>query len=209
MWAPYHSAAGQNLARLAALSDGIFAFAMTLLVLVLTVPATSGISDEHQLLQALSTLAPRLIPYFMTFMTLGIFWIGQQTQLNLFARADRNLAWIHIAFLLAVTLTPFSTALLAAFITFRVALLTYWLNLIMLGAMLFCSWVYAKRAGLIQNDTTSEVRSGIQRRIIVAQALYAFAAALSALNTYYSIALIIFVQLNYAVAPRVRFLNRL
>ena len=44
-------------------------------------------------------------------MTNGIFWVGQQTQLNYFARSDRNLAWIHIGFLCAICLTPFSTSL--------------------------------------------------------------------------------------------------
>jgi uncharacterized membrane protein len=51
--------------------------------------------------------------------------VGQQTQLNQIARADRNLAWIHIAFLCAITLTPFTTSLLAEFIHYRTALLVY------------------------------------------------------------------------------------
>jgi hypothetical protein len=52
----------------------------------------------------------------------AIFWVGQQTQFNHFARGDRNLAWIHIAFLCAVSLTPFSMSL-AKFIHYRIALL--------------------------------------------------------------------------------------
>jgi uncharacterized membrane protein len=67
-------------------------------------------------------------------MTLGIFRVGQQTQLNHFARADRNLAWIHIAFLCAVCLAPFSTSLLAEYIHYRVALLVYWFNILLLRA---------------------------------------------------------------------------
>jgi uncharacterized membrane protein len=51
----------------------------------------------------------------MSFMTLGIFWVGQQTQLNHLARAHRSLAWILIAFLFAVSLMPFSTTLRAQF----------------------------------------------------------------------------------------------
>ncbi len=132
---------------------------MTLLVLDLHVPVANGISDERHLLHALSTVVPRHVPYLMTFMTLGIFWIGQQTQLSLFTGGDRNLAWLHITFLLAVTLTPFSTAVLAAFITFRVALLVYWFNIFLLGAVLFCSWAYAKRTGLIREDVTPKMRA--------------------------------------------------
>src|SRR5438874_1368072 len=102
----YNRIAGQSLERLAALSDGIFAVAMTLLVLDLHVPSRESISSEFDLLNALGGLLPNFLPYFMSFMTLGIFWVGQQTQLNHFARSDRNLAWIHIGFLLAVSITP-------------------------------------------------------------------------------------------------------
>lgn len=87
--ATYNRFAGQSLERVAALSDGLFA--MTLLVLNLHVPVSGAIHDEHDLWHVLSKLSPNLITYFMTFLTLGIFWIGQQTQLNLFVRSDRNL----------------------------------------------------------------------------------------------------------------------
>ncbi len=95
MWMTYNLIAGKNLDRLAALSDGLFAVAMTLLVLDLRVPGSASgsgaIHSERDLWGALVALAPRLIPYIMSFLTLGIFWIGQQTQLNRFARSDRNL----------------------------------------------------------------------------------------------------------------------
>ena len=85
-------------------------------------------------------LAPSLLTYFMSFLTLGIFWVGQQTQLNHFARSNRHLTWIHLAFLCTVVLMPFSTGLLAEYITYRLALVVYWLNLLLLGVMLFSSW---------------------------------------------------------------------
>lgn len=66
-------------------------------------------------------------------MTLGIFWVGQQTQLNHFKHSDRDLAWIHIGFLARVAIMPFSTMLLAEFITDRVALIIYWANIPLLG----------------------------------------------------------------------------
>ena len=99
--------------RLAALSDGIFAVAMTLLVLDLRVPATEAVRSEHDLWHALAALSPQIVMYMMSFITLGIFWVGQQTQLNYLARSNRSLTWIHIGFLFAVTITPFSTRLLA------------------------------------------------------------------------------------------------
>ncbi len=122
----YNHIAGQSVERLAALSDGVFAVAMTLLVLDLRVPAMEAMHSERELWRALVALSPRLVMYMMSFMTLGIFWIGQQTQLNHLARSDRSLSWIHIVFLFRVSITPFSTTLLAEFPKYRTALLVYW-----------------------------------------------------------------------------------
>jgi uncharacterized membrane protein len=209
MEAKYNLFAGGSLERLAALSDGVFAVAMTLLVLDVHVPEVHGVHGEGDLLRALAELTTRLIPWVMSFMTLGIFWVGQQTQLNLLARSDRHLAWIHLAFLLAVSLTPFSTALLAQFITFRVALIVYWLNILALGALLYAGWKYARHAQLLEAGVSDATSAAVERRIVVAQMLYALGAASCALNTYASIAFIVVVQLNYAIAPRIRGLDRL
>ena len=182
---------------------------MTLLVLDLHVPVSKGVNTEQDLWMALVNLARNLLPYLMSFLTLGIFWVGQQTQLNLFTRSDRHLTWIHLVFLLGVTLMPFSTGLLAAFITFRVALVVYWLNILLLGVVLFVSWRYAQHAQLMKDEVTTEMRSANERRIVIAQALYAFGALLCVINTYVSIAFIVLVQLNYAIAPKIGRLNRL
>ena len=80
----YNLVAGQSVERLAALSDGIFAVSMTLLVLDLRVPAAEAIHSERDLWHALAVLAPRLVIFLMSVMTNGIFWVGQQTQLNHF-----------------------------------------------------------------------------------------------------------------------------
>jgi len=197
----YDRIAGRSVERLAALSDGIFAVAMTLLVLDLHAPVAEAIHSERDLLHAIAALSPRLLMYVMSFLTLGIFWVGQQTQLNHLERSDRNLSWIHLAFLLAVTLTPFSTTLLAELIARRTALLLYWANILALGAVLYASWGYATRKGLVKGDISPEVTAAICRRILVGQSLYAFGALLCVLNTYWSIAFIVLVQLNYAVAP--------
>lgn len=208
MLSRYNRIAGQNLERLAALSDGVFAVAMTLLVLDLRTPAAEAIHSEHDLLVALSALLPRLATYFMSFLTLGIFWLGQQVQLDRLARSDRDLAWIHLAFLCAVTLVPFSTALLAEHIVSRVALVVYWGNIAVLGALLYWTWGRAVNARLLRDDTQPEVVAAICRRILIAQALYAFGAALCVFSTYWSIAFIALVQLNYAVALSDRLFSR-
>ncbi len=204
----YNAIAGQSVERLAALSDGVFAIAMTLLVLDLRVPVSTEIHTESDLWHTLLLLAPRLVPYLLSFMTLGIFWIGQQTQLNQFARTDRTLTWIHIGFLFAVSLMPFSTGLLAEFITYRLSVIVYWFNLFLLGMMLWTSVRYAWRAKLMKDEITAELRTVHERRILIYQALYAVGALLCIINTYVSIIFILLLELNSVFAPRLRPLDR-
>ena len=198
----YNKIANQSPERLAALSDGVFAFALTLLVLDLHLPEAGSIHSEHELWHALVLLTPSIVMYLMSFLTLGIFWNGQQTQMNFLARCDRDLTWMYIAFLFAVTLTPFSTKLLAAFIAYRTALLVYWLNILLLGVVLYSCWRYANRAGLIKEDTPMEIRRAIRRRVVIAQSMYGLGALLCVINTRWSIAFIFVVQLYYVIAPR-------
>ncbi len=217
----YNRIAGQSLERIAALSDGIFAVAMTLLVLDLHVPVSEGLHSvqplwasgalqfEPMLWSALGKLAPNLLAYLMSFLTLGIFWVGQQTQLNQFAQSNRALTWIHLVFLFAVSLMPFSTGLLATFITYRLALVLYWLNILLLGVVFLVSWRYARSVELLKDETALEVSSATERRIVIAQALYAFGALLCVINTYVSIAFIVLIQLNYVFAPRIGVLDRI
>jgi uncharacterized membrane protein len=207
----YNQIASRSLERIGALSDGLFAVAMTLIVLEIRVPDPGTVKTEPALIQALGDLGPRFVTYALSFLTLGIFWNGQQTQLSYVARADRHLSWIYLAFLAFIALLPFSTSLLAEFITLRVALLLYWANIVVVGAIIYVAWLYAIRTGLLRDDVRAEVQALVKRRIVVAQALYAFGALLSftPLGTYGSIAWIVLVQLNFAVAPRIPWLSRI
>lgn len=205
----YNVLAARNTDRLEALSDGVFAFAMTLLVFNLHVPVAAAIRTESDLWHGLRDLAPNLVVYVLSFMTLGIFWVGQQTTLDLTARSDRNLAWINLGFLLMVTLVPFSTALLAGFPTYTLAVLEYWLNLLLLGGFLFLFRVYAHRAHLDRAAVTPAIIAAAYRRITIAQALYAVAVLVSLWNPRVSIALIFLIQLNYVLAPRIPFLYKI
>ena len=138
----------------------------------------------------------------MSFLTLGIFWMGQQTQLNHLVRSNRNLSWLHLAFLFAVTLMPVSTRFLTEFASYRSALLAYWANILLLGAILYLSWGCATQAKLIKNDMPSDVPPAICRRIVIGQSLYALGALLCVFSTYWSIAFFVLVQLYFAIAPR-------
>ena len=205
----FNEFAGTNLDRLAGISDGIFAVSMTLLVLGLSVPALRAGSTEGDLWHALLGLGPNVLVYAMSFMTLGIFWVGQGTQLNLLARSNRHYSWLQLLFLLAVTLVPFSTALLARYPSFRLALVEYWLNIVLLGMALFAGLQYGIRAGLVDESNASEIAPLMRGRILIAQSLYAIATATCIIfPTWVSIALIFLVQLNYVFAPRIPILHR-
>jgi uncharacterized membrane protein len=200
----YNAFAGHSAERLAALSDGIFGVGMTLLVLDLRPPVMEVVRSEHDLMAALVAILPQAVMYLMSFLTLGIFWVGQQTQLNHIERTDRHLTWINLAFLFAVTLLPFSTKLLAEFYTYRTALLAYWLNILLLGVCIYGSWGYAVRHRLLKAGTPAELPAAVCRRVLIAQSLYAAGALLCLWDTRLSIAAIVTVQLFYVVAPGFR-----
>jgi uncharacterized membrane protein len=108
-------------------------------------PPHASIQSEIELLQALVQLGPHFATYAMSFLTLAIFWGGQQAQLNSLAFSDRKYSMWQIAFLAGVAILPFSTSLLGEYIAFRTALIVYWFNLAMMGLILYLAWRYAKR----------------------------------------------------------------
>jgi uncharacterized membrane protein len=206
----YNQIANRSLERIGALSDGLFAIAMTLIVLEIRVPATAGIHSDAQLLAALGDLAPRFLTYLLSFMTLGIFWNGQQTQLTYLSRGNRDLSWLSLLFLAIVALFPFTTSLLADFFDFRLALGLYWLDIMLCGLALLAIWIYVERAGLLRDDVGPEVGRAIRRRIVVAQALYGTGMAIGLIfGTLPAVVFIVLVQLNFAISPRIWILHKI
>lgn len=205
----FDSIAGRSLERVAAISDGIFAVAMTLLVLDLRTPATAAIRTDSGLLHALLSMYPQFTTYLLSFLTLGIFWMGQQAQLSFMQRSDRSFSWLHLGFLCSVSFFPFSTRLLSEFFALRSAVFVYWLNLFVSGATLYVSWVHAGHKGLLKSDLTVELRGVFERRVLVSQLLYACGAALCVFDTRLAIAVILLLQLNYVFAPAIPLLSRI
>ena len=108
-----------------------------------------------------------------------------------------------------VTVLPFSTRLLADFLTYRAAFLIYWANVLLLGACLYATWAYAEWADLIQEEAHGDISRAVKRRIVLAQSLYAIGALLGLVNVTLGITLILLIQLNYAIGPRLPILSRL
>lgn len=209
MTEPYNRFSGQSIERLTALSDGLFAVAMTLLVLDLRVPvSTAGtVYSDSGLWGALLRLGPSFAAYLLSFTMLGTFWLAQHTLLNILGSCDRTLTWINLGFLFVVSLLPFSAALLAHYLHLRLAVGVYWLNILLLGAGLEWSARYGRQA-LVPGDAR-QARSRLttfRRRILLAQSLYGLAALLCLLSTQSSVIALAVVQLYFIVSPR---LNRI
>jgi uncharacterized membrane protein len=198
----YNRAAGRSPMRLAELSDGVFSIAMTLLVLELHAPATAAIKSHEQLLSALLAIAPKLAAWGMSFLTLGIFWVGQSTQIETLARSNRDQSWLHLAFLAAVSLVPFTTAVLGEFWEYHLAMVVYWLNITLLGVLLWLVWAHGKRNRMFIDAWTPEMMAGVERRIILSQTIYFVAMLISMFGAAYGLIMMLAVQLNYAFAPR-------
>jgi uncharacterized membrane protein len=198
----YNKLAGQNVKRIEALSDGVFAIAFTLLVLEIKVPAAEHATTETELLRSLGPLLPKFLIYFLTFMTMGIFWTGQGVQFNYIERYDRNLNWTTLFFLLVISLFPFSTAFLGEHINFKLAIGIYWLNILLAGLFIYFHWHYAGKHNFlsVEGEEKKAIDKAIRNRVIIAQSLYLVGALLCFINTYISIGFIILVQLNYAFA---------
>ncbi len=201
---PYNRFSGQSLERVTALSDGVFAVAMTLLVLDLRVPVVAAdlVPSDHGLGVALGRLAPNFAAYLLSFTMLGTFWLAQHTLLAILDRCDRTLTWINLGFLFVVSLLPFSAALLAHYVHLRLAVGVYWLNILLLGAGL--EWVsrYGRKA--LVPDDARQARSRLstfRRRIAIAQTLYVAAALICLLSTLASLAAFIVVQLYFILSP--------
>jgi uncharacterized membrane protein len=196
----YNQIAGNRIHRIEAISDGVFAVALTLLVLDIKTPVEEAIHTEGELLAVLCKLMPKFLTYFLSFMTLGIFWTGQNAQFAQLDKYDRNLNWMSLFFLMVVSLVPFTTAFLSEHIHFKLSIGLYWLNIFLLGLLLFIHWNYAYRHGYTSTPEQEKatIDKAVRRRIVIAQSLYAAGALLCFVNIYASIFVIILVQLNYA-----------
>src|SRR5260370_6897261 len=179
----YNEIAARSRLRLDAISDGIFGVVMTLLVVTLVVPTAMEVRDAGDVWHALLKLMPNVVTYFMSFLTLGIFWVAQETQSSEVERTDRDYTWIMLTFLLFVTLVPFSTALLAAYYQSWMAVVEYWSNIFLLGAVNTAAVEYAARTGLFSAANRAILLPAIPPRGITPQSLSAIATALSLFAT--------------------------
>ena len=122
--------------RIEALADGIFAVAMTLLVLDIKSPENREFETAADLVNYLVALEHSFAMYAISFFVLAIFWIWHHMLFHFVRHVDRRLLWLNIGFLLLVTFVPFSTDLLGDHGHLILPVLVYGANLLALGSLL-------------------------------------------------------------------------
>jgi uncharacterized membrane protein len=121
--------------RVEALTDGIFAVAMTLLVIELKIPDPAAIHSRAELAQAIADLSPKVFSWLLSFFVLATFWIAHHRLFHYVRYVDRGMLWRNLYQLAFVSLMPFSAALLGGFGTMPLAQIAYNGNMIILGML--------------------------------------------------------------------------
>ena len=121
--------------RLETLTDGIFAVAMTLLVIDLKIPETAQITTQEQLIAAVLHLLPKFIAWLISFFVLAIFWAGHHRLFHYVRVIDTKLTWLTIGYLACASLIPFSSALSGEYSGTLFSQIFYSANMALLGMM--------------------------------------------------------------------------
>jgi uncharacterized membrane protein len=156
---------GFGTGRLEAFSDGVFAIAITLLVLDVAIPA----SAERHLLRSVIDLWPSYLGYVVSFSTIGAMWLGHNAITEYLDRANAVFVRLNLLFLLFVAFLPLPTRLFADFIERdspeRVAVTIYGIALLLTSTMLLVLWRYAVHARLVRPDASDEEIQFLTQRL--------------------------------------------
>lgn len=145
--------------RLHALTDGIFAIVMTLMVLELKLPVIDEESN-HSLWQALLTEKSTFISYLVSFVVLFVYWRAHNFVISIFAKnIDINILTFNAIFLFFVGLVPFTTHLSGEYNTIPLAIVIYAVNLILIGLSIVTMRIYISRAEHIENIARTKAQN--------------------------------------------------
>ena len=157
-----------GLERIIFLSDGLFAIALTVLVIDLRIPELPTAAASDQVAAALSALLPRVFAYALSFTIISFYWVAHWRRFKLIERANTGLAYVNLLLLAFIALIPFPTALIGEHGDIPIAVMIYAVTLSAAGIAGFVSWVYALRTGLVTVDAPKDlVRSGAIRGLSV------------------------------------------
>jgi uncharacterized membrane protein len=183
--------------RLDNFSDGVFAFAVTLLIFNIRIPDTQHLDNRH-LNAILYGGIPHLVTFGFTFLVVGVFWVAHQRIFRFIKVVDFTLVWLNIFYLLFVAMIPLPAAILSGNPFLPSAILFYTATLFLVASMHFVLLEYIyRRKDLKQEEMTRDVFRNSQRISVVGPVGYVLAAATSFLNIYISFAFILAVLIFY------------
>lgn len=146
-----------DLARATALSDGVFAFALTLLVLSITVPVLKGSVTSGDVVNALADRSQELISWVVSFVVLGGFWIRHNSFSRTLARVDSRFLVLNLAFLALVAFIPYPTEIIGRYPT-TASFVFYAVFLSLLIIVSAAGAEYAASHGLLRRPETEKER---------------------------------------------------
>jgi uncharacterized membrane protein len=201
--APSHS--GDDLPgveRLLALSDGVVAIAITLLVLQLNVPPAAKVTDPtsaYELARQLGKGADELISYVISFYVIAQFWLVHHRVFRRIAGQREGLAWWNFAFLFTITLMPFTSDLLGKYSANPLAVDIFAVNLLAATLATHLTLVYGRRKDLLIVETSARDTQAAQMRAAASVAVIVLSIGIAWVNTGAAK----YCWLLLAVAPRI------
>jgi uncharacterized membrane protein len=150
--------------RLEALVDGIFAVAMTLLVLDIKLPENVVYATDGALWARLVTLERHFLIYVISFLVIGMYWIGHHMQYHFVRLVDRRMIWINLVYLLLVSFVPFTTDLVGDHKDLALPIAIYGGTLLALSGTAFVHTRYLARHPALATSTFTRETAGLFER---------------------------------------------
>ena len=180
-----------NTARLESFSDGVFAIAITLLVLEIGVP---HVGEGQSLGEALRHLWPSYCGFAVSFLTIGVMWINHHAMFKDIDRQDHTLLVLNLVLMMSISFLPFPTAVVAAYMRDSshqlTAALTWGFTLIVISVAFQALWLYASIDRRLIDDHVSDARLRTRtRRYLPGPLMYAAAIGLAFVHPWISLAL--------------------
>ena len=163
--------------RLEALTDGVFAIIMTILVFNVVVPElilfTEGEFASERLSAKFTDLWPDFLAYVISFSTLGAFWVAHHRVFRWILYVNRPLIWINISFLMVIGLVPFSTTLLTQYMHSQNSIFVFSFNAILAGLLIYAIYYYVKRnTELVDKSVQALIEKSSSRRVLATVLTY-------------------------------------
>jgi len=192
--------------RVEAFSDGVFAIAITLLVLTLAVPTYEKAASALELRRALLHQWPTYVAFVVSFLSILIMWANHHNIFSLIRRVDHVFLLLNGLVLMGVTLIPFPTQLLASHLGHPgegVAAEIYCIIALFISLAYNALWYWARRGGhLLEPGVSPQTLRAVTRQYAVAPAVYVAALGLALVNVWASIAIFMGVSVYYVIPTR-------